>query len=77
VTGTVRRSRETIQAPYGRVIRLDEVDFESGMRLLRVTIREGGRYTILDLDAATAAQWGRTMSDWAEGETQQPAPGAP
>lgn len=77
MTGTVRRSCETIQAPYGRVIRLDEVDFESGMRLLRVTIREGARYTILDLDAASAAQWGREMCDWAEGETSRPAPGAP
>ncbi|MGO9007484.1 MAG: DUF6967 family protein [Beijerinckiaceae bacterium] len=63
-TGKTRR--ETISAPYGREIRLDEVEFESGMRLLRVTIREGHRFTILDLDAATATQWGRAMSDWAE-----------
>jgi hypothetical protein len=60
-----KRRRETIQAPYGRLIRLDEVDFEGGMRLLRVTIREGARFTILDLDAATATQWGRAMCDWA------------
>ncbi|MGD0561852.1 MAG: hypothetical protein ABSA66_02080 [Roseiarcus sp.] len=76
MTEAGKRRRETIQAPYGRVIRLDEVDFESGMRLLRVTIREGARFTILDLDAPTAAQWGRAMSDWAQGETPQPAPGA-
>lgn len=56
---------ETIAAPYGREIWLTEVDFDSGMRLLRVTIREGGRYTILDLDPATAARWGQSMSDWA------------
>lgn len=71
-----KRRRETIQAPYGRVIRLDEVDFESGMRLLRVTIREGARFTILDLDAPTAALWGRAMSGWAEGESAQATPGA-
>ncbi len=74
MTEAGKRRRETIQVPYGRVIRLDEVDFESGMRLLRVTIREGGRFTILDLDAATAAQWGRAMSDWAQGDSARPTP---
>jgi hypothetical protein len=76
VSETAKRNRDTIQAPYGRVIRLDEVDFESGMRLLRVTIREGGRFTILDLDAPTAAQWGRSMCDWAQGAAASPTPGA-
>ena len=56
---------ETIAAPYGREIWLTEVDFESGMRLLRVTVREGSRYTIVELDPATAARWGRSMSEWA------------
>ena len=56
---------DTIAAPYGREIRLTEVDFDSGMRLLRITIREGARYTILELDAPTAAHWGRSMADWA------------
>ncbi len=56
---------DTIAAPYGREIWLTEVGFESGMRLLRVTIREGARYTILDLDAATAAGWARSMNEWA------------
>ena len=65
MTETIKTRRETIIAPYGREIRLDDVEFESGMRLLRVTIREGGRYTILDLDSPTALQWSRAMSEWA------------
>ena len=77
MTDTHKTRRETIIAPYGREIRLDDVDFESGMRLLRVTIREGGRYTILDLDAATAAQWSRAMRDWAEGPGAQAPQDAP
>ncbi len=60
---------DMIAAPYGREIRLAEVEFESGMRLLRVTIREGTRYTILELDAATASRWAQSMGDWA---TAQP-----
>jgi hypothetical protein len=54
----------TIEAPYRREIWLDEVLFESGMRLLRVTIKEGRRFTQFDLDEATADQWGQAMLDW-------------
>ena len=55
----------TVEAPFRREVWLDDVQFESGMRLLRVTIKEGRRFTQLDLDAATADRWGQTMLDWA------------
>jgi Family of unknown function (DUF6967) len=55
----------TVVAPYRREVWLDDVQFESGMRLLRVTIKEGRRFTQLDLDEETADQWGQTMLDWA------------
>jgi len=55
---------ERFPAPYGREITLDNVVHESGMRLLRVTVREGRRFTIFDLDAATAAHWGAALADW-------------
>ena len=55
----------TIEAPYRREVWLDDIQFESGMRLLRVTIKEGRRFTQLDLDAATAIQCGQSMLDWA------------
>lgn len=54
----------TIDAPYRREVWLDDVRFESGMRLLRVTIKEGRRFTQLDLDQATADLWGHAMVDW-------------
>lgn len=63
-----------IQAPYGRNIRLDNLAHESGMEMLRLTIREGFRYTILEIDAETAKAWGDAMNAWAEG--QRPAPEA-
>ena len=53
-------------APYGRQIKLENVTFDSGMQLLRVTIREGRRFTILDIDANAATQWGAAMVAWAE-----------
>ena len=60
----------TIVAPYRREVWLDAVQFESGMRLLRVTIKEGRRFTQLDLDAETADQWGEAMKDWAQRSRQ-------
>ncbi len=65
MSGDIKTRISIIEAPYRREIWLDDVAFESGMRLLRVTIKEGPRFTQLDLDAATAEQWGRTMMDWA------------
>lgn len=53
-----------LSAPYGREVWLDDVAFESGMQLLRVTIKEGRRFTQLDLDRSTAEAWGRAMTDW-------------
>lgn len=63
----VDRTRlDQIAAPYGREVRLDEMPYESGMRLLRITIREGRRFTVLDLDAESAATLGSAMVTWSE-----------
>ena len=64
--GETRERLETLTAPYGREVRLDHVQFESGMQLLRVTIREGKRITVLDVDGPTALAWAKTMTQWAE-----------
>ena len=62
---SVKTRLAEIDAPYGRRLWLDNVAYESGMELLRLTIREGARYTILELDAATARSFAQAMSDWA------------
>jgi hypothetical protein len=56
---------ERFEAPYGRQLVLQHVTHESGLALLRIRIREGNRFTILDVDAATAAHWGEAMRTWA------------
>lgn len=57
---------DSFTAPWGREVQLQHIAHESGMNLLRVRIKEGrARFTILDLDAATAERWGRAMTDWA------------
>jgi Family of unknown function (DUF6967) len=66
MSDSVKKPLKTIAAPYGRHIRLDDVAYESGLKLLRVTIREGARYTILEIDAATALEWADEMRKWAQ-----------
>ena len=61
---------DEFDAPYGRKIKLESIDYESGMRMLRLRIREGNRFTILDLDENTARHWGDVMRSWAG--TQDP-----
>ena len=52
-------------APYGRDIKLENVAYENGMQVLRIHIREGNRFTVLDIDEKTAADWGAAMIRWA------------
>ena len=65
MSDSVKTPLKTILAPYGRQIRLEDVAYESGLKLLRLTIREGGRYTILEIDAPTALDWAEAMRKWA------------
>ena len=57
----------TIKVPLGgQQIELQQIDHaEGGISLLRVRIREGKRFTIFDIDPATATQWAATMQQWA------------
>jgi hypothetical protein len=50
----------------GQEIELQSVDFGAGgPQFLRVRIREGRRFTVFDIDAATARDWAGAMAAWA------------
>lgn len=50
-------------------IELQQIDHaEGGMSLLRIRIREGKRFTIFDIDPASAKQWGAAMQAWAQSQ---------
>ena len=51
-------------APYGREVTLENVVYENGMRVLRIHIREGNRFTVMDVDESTASHWSAAMTDW-------------
>ncbi len=52
-------------APYGKEVTLENITYENGMRVLRVHIREGNRFTVMDIDDNTASNWGAAMINWA------------
>ena len=56
---------DKFSAPYGREITLENVAYENGMRVLRIHIREGNRFTVMDIDENTASDWGSAMLAWA------------
>ena len=62
---------EKFRVPLGnQEIELQQIDHvEGGMSLLRIRIREGKRFTIFDVDPATALQWSAAMQRWAEAQT--------
>ena len=58
-----------LHAPLGgQEIELQQIDFEGGgMSLLRTRIREKSRFTVFDIDPATARAWGEALLRWADG----------
>ena len=61
------RSLDKFRVPLGnQEIELQEVTHEAGgMPLLRTRIRERSRFTIFDIDPATAERWGKVLCAWA------------
>ena len=58
-------------APWGRSIRLQEIEYQGGMIMLRVRIREGMRFTDLELTGQDAEQLAGRLLAWAG--RQEPA----
>lgn len=61
---------EKFRVPLGnQEIELQQIDHaEDGMSLLRIRIREGRRFTIFDIDPATARRWSDAMQRWADAQ---------
>ena len=54
------------EAPFQREIKLHAVAHDSGLKMLRLNIRERRRFTVLDIDAKTARHWAKLMAEWAD-----------
>ena len=60
----ILRRIDEFEAPWGRVVKVEEVALPGGMKFLRVRIREGKRFTDLELSPETAARLGGVLADW-------------
>ncbi len=57
---------EEFDVPYNRKIKLEDIIHESGMAMVRMHIREGRRFTIIELDAQSAEKMGRHLLNWSK-----------
>jgi hypothetical protein len=64
-----------LATPFRQEIELMQVDHQAGFRTLRVRIREIKRFTVFEIDPATAAHWGQALLDWAETQKNAAAAG--
>jgi len=63
------KSLDKFVCPFGgQEVELVQVEYEAGgMPLLRLRIRErGARFTVFEIDPATAERWGRAMQAWSQ-----------
>jgi len=56
-------------APYGREVTLENVEYVNETCVLRIRIREGSRFTVMDVNPETAIRWANVMNDWASVNT--------
>jgi len=61
-----RTTIAALKAPFGQEIELQDVEMEDGVKLMCVRIRERSRFTVFEIDPATADNWGRAMREWAQ-----------
>ncbi len=66
MTEEIIKDRSDHDLPYGRKLNFKEVTQADGFALLRMTIREGRRFTIIDLDKNSAKALSADLADWAE-----------
>lgn len=59
------------ELPFGRIARLKSVEFESGLRFVRLILREGRRITQVDMDEASARNLGAALVAASEPNPEQ------
>jgi hypothetical protein len=57
---------ETIEAPWNKQVFVQEVTYEGGFKMIRLRIKEGKRFTDLELDGATAGRLAASLQSWSD-----------
>ena len=65
---------QEIETPWGKFVRFQELELPDGTVMLRLRIREGRRFTDLELTSEVARTLGRFLGEWAEGRNPTGTP---
>ena len=57
-----------IDAPYGKQLIFKTVSYDNGFNILRLRIKEGKRFTDMDLDVNTVKRWQEKFNEWLENQ---------
>ncbi|MDH5259506.1 MAG: hypothetical protein OEX07_15940 [Gammaproteobacteria bacterium] len=57
---------EEINAPWNKLVTVQEAVYEGGFKMVRLRIKEGKRFTDLELDSETAAKLAELLGKWAD-----------
>jgi hypothetical protein len=58
--------------PFGRRVRVMDVDYQNGLHMLRLIWREGKRITQVEIDPENAAAFGADMLQWSKDHGPKP-----
>ena len=47
-------------------VAFEALDYDGDVRMIRLKIREGRRFTVLELDPDTARSWAAVLAGWAD-----------
>lgn len=67
IEGEIKTELGNFNLPWNKTLRIEDVDFGNGVKLVRITVREGKRITMFDLDPDGAARLKDILANWAEG----------
>ena len=62
----VSKNLGRISAPFGKQIDFEAICLENNVRFLRVRVKEGQRFTVIDLDPVSVDAWQCIMDDWVD-----------
>jgi len=60
---------EVVNAPWNKELTISDATYEGGFKMLRIRIKEGKRFTDLELDHLTATHLAALIGDWAKANT--------
>jgi hypothetical protein len=64
-----------IEAPYGKQVIFKDITYDNGFKLLRIRIKEGKRFTDMDLDINTVKLLQKQFNDWLAAQPETPEAG--